>query len=68
MTYTALAVVQLPVMETREVHPGIEAQIPTGESIRKEPGDKITKAELSEAGQTDEDIKRLLKDKAMEEN
>jgi hypothetical protein len=67
MTYIVKEVVGLPVLEDREVHPGIVVPVPTGESIRKEPGDKITKAELEKAGQTDDDISKLLKDKAIEE-
>jgi len=68
MTYTVKEVVGLPVLEDREVHPGITVGVPTGEIVRKEPGDKITKAEFEKAGQTDEDISKLLKDKAIEED
>ena len=67
MAYKVLEVIGLPVMEKREIHPGIEVDLPTGESIRKEPGDTITKQELEDAGQTEDDVKRLLKEKAMEE-
>lgn len=34
---------------------------------RKEPGDLITKKELEEAGQTEEDIAKLIKQKAIGE-
>jgi hypothetical protein len=65
--YKVLEAIGLPVMEEREVHPGITAKVPTGEVVRKYPGDTITKQEWSDAGQTDDDAKRLLKEKAMEE-
>ena len=67
MSYEVLEVVGLPVLEDREVHPGITVKVPNGETVRKEPGDTISKAEFDEAGQTDEDIKRLVKDKAIKE-
>lgn len=35
---------------------------------RKQPGDKVTKKELEAAGQTDDDIKALLKDGALSED
>lgn len=68
MSYKVLEVVALPVMEDREVHPGIVVKVPSGESIRKEPGDTITKKEMDDAGQTDDDIKSLIKSKAIEED
>lgn len=35
--------------------------------LRKNPGDKITKSEMEQAKQTDEDIARLIADDAIEE-
>lgn len=67
MAYTVLEVVGLPVHEDREVHPGVIVPVPTGKITRKEPGDTITKEEFKKHGQTDEDISRLVKDKAIEE-
>lgn len=67
MAFKVLEVVALPVMQEREVHPGIKAMVPVGESVRKEPGDTITKAEFKEHGQSDDDIKSLIKSKAIEE-
>lgn len=51
--YKALTVISLPVLN--------EDGFATGETIRKEPGSTITKAEMSKAGQTDEDIKNMTK-------
>jgi urease beta subunit len=67
MAYEVLEVVNLPVHEEKEIHPGVKVNLPTGEGVRKEPGDKITKAEFLEHGQTDDDIKKLIKDKAIRE-
>lgn len=49
--YKALTVISLPVLN--------EDGFATGETIRKEPGSTITKAEMKSAGQTDEDIKNM---------
>lgn len=67
MAYEVLEVVALPLHEEREIHPGIKVDIPTGESIRKEPGETITKAELDKAKQSDDDIKSLIESGAMKE-
>jgi len=67
MAWKAKTVVALPVLEDREVHPGIVVQVASGETIRKEPGDKISKKDMDEAGQTAEDIERLIADDAIEE-
>lgn len=67
MAYKALTRIGLPVMEDREVHKGVVVPVPTGDTVYKEPGDTITKKELTDAGQDDDDIASLLKDKAMEE-
>lgn len=68
MSWTAKEVVALPVLEEREVHKGISAMVATGESVRKEPGDKISKKEMDEAGQSADDIASLVKSGAIEEN
>lgn len=67
MTWLVKEVVGLPIHEDREVHPGITVPVPVGEILRKNPGDKITKAEMDEHGQTEDDIKALIKDGAIEE-
>jgi hypothetical protein len=67
LSYVAKEVIGLPVHEDREVHPGITVPVPIGETIRKEPGDKITRAELKAHGQSDEDIEKLIKAGALEE-
>jgi chitodextrinase len=36
--------------------------------VRKNPGDKVTKTELKEAGQTDEDVKHLIKTGVLSED
>lgn len=33
--------------------------------LHKEPGDEVTEDELADAGQTDDDVKRLIKDGAL---
>jgi hypothetical protein len=50
--HKALTVIALPVLN--------DDGFATGETIRKEPGDKITKAEWDAAGQTDEDIQNMV--------
>jgi hypothetical protein len=50
--HKALTVIALPVLN--------EDGFATGETIRKEPGETITKAEWKEAGQSDEDVSELL--------
>ena len=67
MAYKVLEVVGLPVMEDREIHPGTIVPVATGEVVRKEPGDTITNKEMEAAGQTDDDIKALIADGAIEE-
>jgi hypothetical protein len=67
MAWEVVEVVALPVHEKREVYPGIEADVPSGKVTRKEPGDTITKAEFQAHGQTDDDIKSLVKSKAIRE-
>lgn len=67
MAYEVLEVVALPVQEEREVHPGIKAMVATGESLRKEPGDTITKQEMKDHGQSDDDVKSLIRAKAIKE-
>jgi len=54
--WIALTRVGLPVMEEREVWKDVKAPVATGETKFKEPGEKITKAELKELGWTDEKI------------
>src|SRR4051812_22005040 len=49
--HKALTVIALPVLN--------EDGFATGETNRKEAGDKITKAEFDAAGQTDEDIQAM---------
>lgn len=49
--YKALTVIALPVLN--------EDGNATGETVRFEPGQTITKAKMSEAGQTDEDVKNM---------
>lgn len=65
--HKVLEVVALPVMEEREIYPNIKVPVATGDSIRKNPGDTITKQEFADAGQTDEDIAALVKSGAIEE-
>ena len=60
MSYKALTVIGLPVTEEREVWKGITAQVPTGEILRKEPGDSITKKELLDSGHTEEEIAAMI--------
>jgi hypothetical protein len=67
MAYKVLEVVGLPVLEDREVHPGITVPVPSGEINRKEPGDTISKKEFDEAGQSADDIAALIKSGAIEE-
>jgi hypothetical protein len=67
MAYTVKEVVGLPVIEEREVAPGVMAPVPTGETVRKEPGDTITKQEMDDAGQTEEMIESLIESGAIEE-
>jgi urease beta subunit len=67
MAYEVIEVVALPVIEDREIHPGITVPVPSGDVVRKEPGDTITKKEMEAAGQTDEDIKKLIEDGAIKE-
>lgn len=50
--HKALTVIALPVLN--------EDGAATGETLRKEPGSKITKDEWAAAGQTDEDIQNML--------
>lgn len=57
--HKALTVINLPVTEEREVWKDIKALVPTGDSIRKEPGDKISKQEFKDAGMTDEEISEM---------
>jgi hypothetical protein len=64
--YVATERIALPVMEDREIHPGITVPMATGDSVIKEPGDKITIKELQDAGQTPESIQALVQDGAME--
>lgn len=59
MAHKALTVIGLPVCEEREVWKGIVAPVPTGETIRKEPGETITKQEFKDAGMTDEEIQAM---------
>lgn len=65
--FEALTRIGLPVMEEREVWKGIFAPVATGGTIYKEVGDKITKKELTDAGQTDDDIKEMIKHKSIKE-
>jgi hypothetical protein len=58
MAYKVKEVVALPVFE---------GDVATGESVRKEPGDRITKKEFEEAHQDNEAIASLVKDGAIEE-
>jgi hypothetical protein len=58
MAYKVKEVIALPVME---------GDVATGESVRKEPGDKLTKKELQDAGQDDKAIESLVKSGAIEE-
>lgn len=67
MAYEVLEVIELPVQVKREVHPGITVDVPSGEALRKEPGQTITKAEFKEHGQGDEEIAHLIKSKAIRE-
>jgi len=65
--YKVLEVIELPVQVKREVHPGIEVDVPSGEAIRKEPGETITKAEFEEHGQGEDEIAWFIKRKTIEE-
>lgn len=67
MSWEVLEVVALPEMEEREIHPGIKVPIATGNSIRKERGETITKAEMDAAGQSEDDIKSLCSSGALRE-
>jgi len=58
VAYKVLEVIALPVME---------GDVATGETVRKEPGESITKEELKKHGQDDDAIKSLVKSKALEE-
>lgn len=60
MPHKALTVIALPEMVEREVHPGIVVDVPSGESKRFEPGETITKKDLADAGQSDEQIAELI--------
>lgn len=60
MPHKALTVINLPVMEDREIWPEIVVPVPTGAVNHKEPGDTITKKELSDAGQTDAMIAGMI--------
>jgi hypothetical protein len=59
VAYKVLEVIALPVME---------GDVATGKSLRKEPGEKITKEEFKKYGQDDEAIKSLIKSNALEED
>jgi hypothetical protein len=50
--HKVLTVIALPVLN--------DDGAATGETIRKEPGSTVTKAEWAKAGQTDEDIQNML--------
>lgn len=54
--WIALTRVGLPVMEEREVWKDIKAPVATGETVYKEPGEKITKSELKDLGWSDEKV------------
>jgi urease beta subunit len=65
--YEVKEVVGLPVMEEREVWPGVRAQVAIGKSKRFEPGDTITEKDLQEAGQNAEQIQSLIDHAAIAE-
>jgi hypothetical protein len=67
MAWKVLERVGLPIHEEREVWPGIKAQVPTGESTYKEPGESITKAEFDKHQQSAEQIQSLIDVGAIEE-
>ena len=72
MSYEVVEAVGLPVMEERVVHTktdGTEVKDfqATGETIRKEPGDSITKKEMEDARQSDDDIASLIESGAIKE-
>lgn len=58
MAYKVKEVVALPVFE---------GDVATGETVRKEPGETITKKEFQEHGQDENAIKALISDGAIEE-
>jgi hypothetical protein len=60
MAYKALTVVNLPVLEDREIYPGIVVPVPTGDGTRKEPGETITKQEMKDAGMDEEKLAAML--------
>jgi hypothetical protein len=60
MSYEVLEVIALPIMEDREVHPGIVVPVAGGNSVRKEPGDTVTDQEFKAHGQTQKDIDSLI--------
>lgn len=66
MPYKVLEVVALPVMEKLETPEGT-VMVASGESVRKEPGEKITKAEMEKHGQDDTSIAALIAIGAIEE-
>lgn len=68
MTWTVLEKIALPVHEERVVWEDIVRPVATGESIIKEPGDKITVAEMNTARQTENDIQSLIDSGALEED
>jgi hypothetical protein len=64
MSYEVVDTIGLPVLEERVVHSmsdgkEIKDKMASGETIRKEPGETVTLAELKKAGQTQEQIASL---------
>jgi hypothetical protein len=72
MSYEVVEVIGLPVMEKRVVYVMSDGKeitdlVATGDTVRKEPGEKLTAKELQQHGQTSEDIAALVKSKALKE-
>lgn len=69
MSYVALTKIGLPVMEEREVYTDLFAPVATGETVYKEPGEKISKNELKEIGwsesKIEDDLAELAKYKSI---
>lgn len=67
MSYRAKTKMELPVMEDKEVFPGVVRPVPTGEATVKMPGDTITAKEFADHGQGKEQIEGFVKYGSVEE-
>jgi hypothetical protein len=68
LSWEVLERVGLPVMEDREIYPGLpKVPFATGDTIYKDPGDSITKKEMEDARQDEDAIASLIKSGAIQE-